>query len=901
MQKKLFSFPPLLFLLLLFSFTYLPAQFSWTPEDIIHTDYVSAPHFSPDGSMAVWSKKKAVKEKDKFVNDLYLTYFDIEEKGKALTVQLTQGEDNNGDAIFSRDGRHIYFTSSRDKGKKLWRLSRYGGEAEEVHEFKNNFGSLQWLNDSTLTGLSDEGPTRMEREWKEEKDDTEIIEDTLYWRRKQVYSFDLKEKEWKPLTNFDFPVSSYQLSHDGKWLFTTLEMSPHYDSDAQPKARYYLHKLEEGSKRQILQDLQTPGGLEFTADDKGFYFSATTSSDPKWAGAGIEELYHYDLATNRYLKVDLGAEWGIGGGYSVIGSDILVSLANGPTNKLAFYQKQEGSWNKQELALGEMDLHVDIQAISEDGKKVLFSHSTASQLPLYYHAKIQKEGSGLRFEEKKEWISLNDKLKKKTLAKSEIFRWTGALNEEVNGILYYPKDYEPGKRYPLLLSIHGGPSGVDRDAWSERWSTYPNLWSERGAFVLKPNYHGSSNHGQAFVESIKGHYYDLEMVDIMNGIRALAARGLIDTTQMGTMGWSNGAILSTMLTVRYPNTFKVATPGAGDVNWTSDFGTCSFGVQFDQSYFGGAPWDDVDGKFYNPAYIEKSPLFELEKVTTPTLIFHGSADRAVPRDQGWEYYRALQQVGKAPVRFLWFPDQPHGLGKISHQLRKMEEEIAWVEKYLWGKDTEENPAFDEKSQLALLLKKEKMARSAGKIGIIYKGKYIPQVVSVKEDSISIGTFELTNAQYFEFNRRHVLNSSTANKPVTGLSMEEIQAYLKALSKHTGDSYRLPTAEEAKALHKAAQKAADKENTLPYWAGYAPTSRELALLQQKLAELRTDLFLEVGQFAPVKVGEAELYDLGGNAAEYAADGSSYGFSAYEVADATQKEVDKARMGFRVVKE
>ena len=74
---------------------------------------------------------------------------------------------------------------------------------------------------------------------------------------------------------------------------------------------------------------------------------------------------------------------------------------------------------------------------------------------------------------------------------------------------------------------------------------------------------------------------------------------------MGTMGWSNGAIITTMLTVRYPDMFKVAAPGAGDVNWTSDYGTCRFGVSFDQTYFGGAPWDDTDGKFYNENYIIK--------------------------------------------------------------------------------------------------------------------------------------------------------------------------------------------------------------------------------------------------------------------------------------------------------
>ncbi|MCK5924033.1 MAG: S9 family peptidase, partial [Methylococcales bacterium] len=237
------------------------------------------------------------------------------------------------------------------------------------------------------------------------------------------------------------------------------------------------------------------------------------------------------------------------------------------------------------------------------------------------------------------------------MTRSEVIHWKGWQGDDVTGVLYYPKNYQKGKKYPLLLSIHGGPASATLDRWSERWSTFPQIWAQRGAFVLKPNYHGSDNHGRKFVESIKGNYYTPGLTDIVTGIRDLARQGLVDTSRMGSLGWSNGAILTTMLTVRFPDMFKVACPGAGDVNWTSDYGTCGFGVTFDQSYFIGAPWDDRDGNFYNKNYLELSPLFELEKVKTPTIIFHGSKDRAVPRDQGWEYYRALQQVGKAPVRF----------------------------------------------------------------------------------------------------------------------------------------------------------------------------------------------------------------------------------------------------------
>ncbi|MEM6770570.1 MAG: prolyl oligopeptidase family serine peptidase, partial [Bacteroidota bacterium] len=403
-----------------------------------------------------------------------------------------------------------------------------------------------------------------------------------------------------------------------------------------------------------------------------------------------------------------------------------------------------------------------------------------------------------------------------------------------------------------------------------------------------------------FVESIKKNYYDPEMEDIMNGVNELIDKGMVHKDSVGTMGWSNGAILTTMLTVRYPEVFKVACPGAGDVNWTSDYGTCGFGVSFDQSYFGGAPWDDVDGKTYNEAYITKSPLFELEKVTTPTIIFHGSEDRAVPRDQGWEYYRALQQVGKAPVRFLWFPGQPHGLGKITHQTRKMEEELAWIDTYLFGKSDKKNPTFKKDSPLASLLAKDTLARVNGNYGVSKAGTLVPEMVVVQSDSISIGRFEVTNAQYGAYDREHRYAATEGNHPAR-VTRTQAGLYLQWLSKQLGQTARLPSEKEAKALHKKATAVGAGENTLNYWAGYAITPAEVPAFRLKMEEAKTTLFMPAGKFKPTKVGKASVYDLGGNVAEMSATGT-YGYGAYDFVD-KMGEGDRSdrALGFRVVVE
>ncbi len=872
-------------------------QTDWTVDDILGQESMSSVTFSPDGTMLLWSKRRGVKKKDSYVSDLYLTRLDKQKDGTFLTTQLTRTDDSDRSAIFSRDGESIYFLSSREKGKKLWRMSLYGGEAEAVHEFPNGISSPQWKDDHTLVFRSFDGKDLRKMELEKKKDNVIVVEDTTSWTINRLYTFDVKKKEIRRLTDDKKPVRGFTLSRDGKWLIYSLSGSPHQGADAQPKSPYYLLNVESGAKTRILEGMQTPGRFAFTDDSKAFYFVSQLSSNPEWDGAGIGELYYMTVADKKPVKVDLDWDLGVGGGIEVMGNDVWVSLANRITRREALYVKNGNSWTRTEIDLGEMKDHVSLVATSKKDDRVILNYSTAGKLPKYLLA----DRKGAAISNPKEVVKLNKKLAKKKITRSEVVEWKGWKGEMVTGILYYPEDYQEGRSYPLMLSIHGGPSSADLDRWSERWSTYPQLLAQRGSFVLKPNYHGSNNHGLAFVESIKENYYDPEMEDIMNGINWLIEEGKVHKDSVGTMGWSNGAILTTMLTVRYPEMFKVACPGAGDVNWTSDYGTCGFGVSFDQSYFGGAPWDDLDGKTYNEKYITKSPLFELEKVTTPTIIFHGSEDRAVPRDQGWEYYRALQQVGKAPVRFLWFPGQPHGLGKITHQQRKMNEELAWIDKYLFGKADKKNPTFKKDSPLAMLLQKDTLSRVNGLYGQNLARTLVPEMVKVSKDSISIGRFEVTNAQFAAFSPEHAYGRTEGNHPAR-VTRPQAQQYLKWLSAKLGKTARLPNAKEAAALHKQATKVGAKENTLNYWAGYAITPDEVADFRRKMEEIDAlSLFKSVGSFAGVKVGSALVYDLGGNVAEFAAGGKSYGYGAYDFVDAagTGTPSGMKGMGFRVV--
>ncbi len=879
------------------------AQDLWTPEEIIHTQSVSNPIFSPDRKLVVWTQRKGVKKADKFVNDLYMARLDLKKDGKIRTFQLTSTDDNDNSPLFSADSEQLYFLSSREKGKVLWRLNLLGGEPEKVHTFEKGLGNISWLRPGVLAFVASEGKSLYEIE--NEKDNTQIVEDTAHWKPRRLYSFDVGKKQIKRLTDNRYQVRQYASSKDGKYLVYQLILSPDYGVDGNPKPQYFLKNLESGAETQILQGLQEPGRFRFPNNGQGFYFTATRSSNPQWNGAGIDELYYYDLNSNNFQKVALDWENGMGN-YWLSGDDVVAQLPNGPLYEVAYYKKSDNNWSKYGLDFGStMANHVAILGVSEKGNKLIFNHSTASKLPEYYVANLTKSRRNISIDDREILTSLNDRLKKKPIAKSEIIYWNGANDEEVNGILYYPKNYEEGKRYPLILSIHGGPTGVDRDAWSERWSTYPQIYTDKGAFVLKPNYHGSGSHNQAFIESIKGgNYYQLEQIDIYNGIQHLNDKGWIDMDKLGVMGWSNGAILATWMTLKYPDMFKVAAPGAGDINWTSDYGTCQFGVTFDQSYFGGAPWDDTNGKHYNEWYINNSPIFEIEKIKTPTIIFHGSEDRAVPRDQSWEYYRGLQQVGVAPVKFLWFPGQPHGLQKITHQLRKMKEEIKWIDQYLFDKVEERNEALKPGSPLATQMTLDKSQTGSGHYGIEKNGVLVPEVMEVGNDSIAVGRFEVTFAQYHRYTGE-TYDALKANHPITGLSASDITGYLEWLSDKTGETYRLPNETEAKKLHKLGRKNAKGQNNLEYWAGYELTATDAVKLTSTVKDI--SLIKPAGSHPAIKLKEKILlFDLGGNVAEYYSDNGTlktYDYSGYDFVDPFNEATNSAteNAGFRVIRE
>ena len=877
----------------------------WTPEDIVYQEDASQFEISPDGRAALWVKSAADKDKDERISNLYISNLS---DGKQ--VQLTRGAYNVSQPRWSPSGEMIAFLSSQPlPGPKpdaapmqLWLMNVAGGAPWSVTQFERGIEQIEWLDNDTVLFSAEEDPSLYERQIKEHKDDSNVVDDTAHTAPIRLFKLSINDQKVTRLTDNTDWIIQFELSHDKKRLVAEARRELSYAWDQKIPPVTYLVNINTGERTEIFSNQRIlPNDFRWARDNSGFYVVASFSDDPKFLTASVERIYFYDLGPGKTTEVNLDWDRGLARSLEPTSDGFIALLMDGVYTKPVRFTRHGDTWSRKSLA-SEDQKHYFSFALGDDGKTLVYEYSTASIPTQFFRARLD----GVKISAPLQITDLNPNFKNKAIAKSEVIHWKGANDDDVEGILFYPNDYKRGKSYPLVTATHGGPAGADHDQWTERWAYASNLLTQRGAFVLKTNYHGSTGYGLKWVESICcGKYYDLEIPDIERGVDNLIEKGLVDPDRIGAMGWSNGSILSIQLTITNPDRYKVASVGAGDVEWLSDWANVDFGESFDHYYFGKTPLEDPQ------LYIDKSPLFKMDRVKAPTLIFFGTIDRQVPTEEGWTHYRALYTIGKAPVKFILFPGEAHGPRKLTHQLRKLNEEDAWLDRYLFKINPPENEALKKGSPLDIALKRRAVQKSGALYGVVFHAPataenpppdgLIPE--TVKRGEIEIGRFEITRAQYAVFDQDYKVDPGTENFPANGITFDQAKAYCKWLTNLTAETYRLPNESEVATLY----KDRSNENTLDYWAGYNLNPEDAAKLETEIKELPGDapLLREVGTFSGQGDRDEELiFDLGGNVSEWAiaADGSAktLGASADRPGDAKSqyRQADPAYTGFRV---
>jgi len=312
-------------------------------------------------------------------------------------------------------------------------------------------------------------------------------------------------------------------------------------------------------------------------------------------------------------------------------------------------------------------------SLNSKGDRAAFVASSATTFPEIYTASLS--GS-----ESKKLTDSGAQTTNWAQPTREVITWKSQDGTSIEGVLHKPADFKAGVKYPLLVVIHGGPTGVSRPTPFSSTSTYPiDIWLGKGALILEPNYRGSAGYGEKFRSLNVRNLGIGDAWDVLSGIDSLIARGLVDRDRVGCMGWSQGGYISAFLATHDSPRFKTFSVGAGISDWMTYYVSTDI-HPFTRQYLKATPWDDPD------IYSKTSPITYIKGAKTPTLIQHGATDQRVPLPNAYEFYQGLQDqhVPSKLIIYKGFEGVGHGPSKPKSSRAVMEHNLEWFDQYFFG-------------------------------------------------------------------------------------------------------------------------------------------------------------------------------------------------------------------------
>jgi dipeptidyl aminopeptidase/acylaminoacyl peptidase len=672
-----------------------------TELDLFKFVWVGDTRVSPDGRQAAYVRASVNGKDDGYDTALWIVPTD----GSGLPRQLTNGTRDTSPR-WSPDGKQLAFLRAPTKDGKpqpaqVFLLDMSGGEARQLTDLPRGAGSPTWSPDGRTIAFTSNTAAR-DRETRKEgerESDIRVITRATYRSNGRGYSDPSRPThiwtipvprggdapgEPRQLTHSEFDDQGITWAPDGRSIYFTSERveEPYYhprDTDL------YAVPAEGGEIVRVASIEGTVAAVAPSPDGRRIAFIGTPHGNPvrsfSQADLFVTDAEPGSNPRNLTEKFDFEIGGGIGGDqraprgaggsqplWSADGRSILVVASEHGNANIKRVDAASGSVSAYTRGNHAVMSYTDIPG-SDRLAMVISTPTSVGDL-------VIGDPSGTLAQVTKHNDALFDTLAQR---EPEEIWYTSFDGTKIQGWILKPPDFEEGRKYPLILQIHGGPHAAYGNTFTHEFS-----WmAAKGFVVLYTNPRGSTSYGQDFANIIQFKYPGDDYRDLMAGVDEVLKRGYIDEKRMGVTGGSGGGVL-TNWTIGHTQRFAAAVSQRSIADWTGFWYTADFTL-FQPTWFHGAPWEDPQD------FARRSPISYIDKVTTPLMLIEGESDyRTPPGDGGEQMFRALKYL-KKPVVMVRFPGEDHELsrsGKPWHRIERLQHIVGWFEKYLQGKKTE---------------------------------------------------------------------------------------------------------------------------------------------------------------------------------------------------------------------
>lgn len=654
------------------------------PEDLYKLKSVADPQLSPNGTEAVYIQTHIDEKKKEYISNLF--YINLDEK---KTVQWTFGEHRTSSPVWSPDGSKIAFVSTRNGKPQLFVLPKTGGEAKQVTDCKHGASSPVWspcgtkLAFSVKLGKDETVQDRAEKDKKEEKELKPLEVEKMKYKSdaggfldlseyNQIAVVNLETEELEQLTEGEHHFQLGSWSPDGKYIAYTADLSE--DTDFTFMSDVYLLDIHTKETRKLTEGT---GMFYHTSWSPNSRYLSFVGSEREFENATHAKVWIYDMEENS--KLCMTSELDASVGDFVVGDFLQGTVApriQWLDDNESFYFQVTDQGNT-EIYFGNLSGEL-YPAINDDQYVYGFSLDPKNDKAVVGISSPTEPGDlyviSLSKGEKESLTSVNEEfLQTKELSKPEAIEFEGADGWKVKGWIMKPVGYEEGKKYPLILEIHGGPHAMYANTYFNEFQ----ILAAEGFAVLYVNPRGSHGYGQKFVDAVRGDYGGNDYNDLMAAVDyALETYDYIDPDRLGVTGGSYGGFMTNWI-VGHTNRFKAAVTQRSISNWISFYGVSDIGYYFTDWQI-LADLNDIDKLW------EHSPLKYVDNVETPLLILHGEKDYRCPVEQAEQLFIALKHR-KKETKFVRFPESNHELsrsGKPTLRINRLEYIRDWFLKYI---------------------------------------------------------------------------------------------------------------------------------------------------------------------------------------------------------------------------